>query len=407
MAAYEYVALDGGGKRRKGVVSAETARQARKELQRRKLTPLKLQATARHGRRPEGKLAWPGSGALPAKEVSLVTRQLATLIRAGSPVEEALRAVAGQAEKPAMRSSLHAARTSVTEGYRLSEALGAQGRAFPALYRSMVAAGEASGDLGAVLERLADYLERSQAMRRKITTALIYPAALASTAVIVIIALMVFVVPRVVEQFETIGQELPFITTALIAISDFLRGYGLFVALAIALGVLALGRALRAPDFRRRWDRGVLALPFVGKLARSVSAARFARTLSTLIDSGAPVLESLEAAKTTVKNLALRDAVSEIAVSVREGGSLSAAMRKADVFPPIMLYMAASGENSGELGPMLTKAADYLEAEFEATTAVALNLLEPGIIIAMGGVVTAIVLAILMPILKLNAMALG
>ncbi|MEM1104546.1 MAG: type II secretion system inner membrane protein GspF [Pseudomonadota bacterium] len=414
MAAFEYVALDTGGKRTKGVITAETARLARKELLRRKLTPLQLSVSGRARRAgdAEGKAQGGlgslqlGGGALPSKDVALITRQLATLIRAGSPVEEALRAVAGQAEKPALRRVMHGVRDSVTEGYRLSEALRSERKAFTPLYRSMVGADEASGDLGAVLERLADYLEKAQTMRRKITSALIYPAALAVTALSVIVALMVFVVPRVVEQFDSIGQELPGLTLAMIAISSFLRDFGLYLLIALIIGGAAGARALRNPKVRRRFDGALLATPFIGKLVRSVNAARFGRTLSTLIESGAPVLESLDAAKTTVSNTALREAVADVALAVREGGSLSAAMKKADMFPPLMVYMAASGENSGELGPMLTKSADYLEAEFESTTSVVLNLLEPAIIIAMGGIVTTIVLAILMPILKLNSMAL-
>ncbi|MEM9750964.1 MAG: type II secretion system F family protein, partial [Pseudomonadota bacterium] len=310
MAAFEYVALDTGGKRTKGVITAETARLARKELLRRKLTPLQLSVSGRARRAgdAEGKAQGGlgslqlGGGALPSKDVALITRQLATLIRAGSPVEEALRAVAGQAEKPALRRVMHGVRDSVTEGYRLSEALRSERKAFTPLYRSMVGAGEASGDLGAVLERLADYLEKAQTMRRKITSALIYPAALAVTALSVIVALMVFVVPRVVEQFDSIGQELPGLTLAMIAISSFLRDFGLYLLIALIIGGAAGARALRNPKVRRRFDGALLATPFIGKLVRSVNAARFGRTLSTLIESGAPVLESLDAAKTTVSN---------------------------------------------------------------------------------------------------------
>jgi general secretion pathway protein F len=295
----------------------------------------------------------------------------------------------------------------VLEGFRLSDAMGRQGNAFPPLYRAMVAAGEGSGSLPEILERLADLLERDQQVRGKVVTALVYPAMLAATALIVVVALMTFVVPKVVDQFDDMGQRLPLLTRGVIVISDVMRGYGWLILLLMAVGALAFAQAMRRPAFRLRYDRWLLSLPVLGKLIRDVHAARLARTLSTMIASGLPVLEGLVITARTVHNQVLRQATEGMAASIREGGSLSAALKRAGVFPPILLYMAASGESSGRLGVMLSRAAEYLEREFNTFTAVALSLLEPVIIIVMGGVVALIVLSILLPILQINTLAMG
>lgn len=408
MAAFDYVAVDAAGKRRKGVVSADSARAARREIQRRQLMLLKLVPAAEK----RGGLALPkglelgGRGKLKSSELALATRQLAMLIRSGAPVEEAIGAVALQSESKNVRSVLLSVRDRVTEGRRLSEAMAMEGEAFSPLYRAVVSAGEAAGALGAVMERLAEYLEKSQAMKRKIAAALVYPVVLMATAVCVVIALMVFVVPRVVEQFASIGQDLPMLTQILIAVSEGMRSFGWIAALALAAGVLAFHRVMEQERFRRPFDRFLLKLPLAGRMIRDAGAARFARTFATLVSSGATVLDALGAARATAPNLVLRDAVDRAAGDVSEGGSLSAAMRKTQVFPPLMVHMAASGENSGELDVMFAKAADYLENEFETLTQTAVSLLEPAIIIVMGGVVTTIILAIMLPILQLNSAAL-
>ena len=255
------------------------------------------------------------------------------------------------------------------------------------------------------MERLADYLERSQTMQRKMMAALVYPCVLFVVAIAVVTALMVFVVPRVVEQFSTLGQDLPLLTQVLIAISGGLRDWGWLIALALAVGGFVFARALKQENFRRAVDRTILKLPLAGRLIRDAGAARFARTFATLSASGATVLDSLKAARATAPNMVLRDAVTAAAADVQEGGALSTAMRKTGAFPPLMVHMAASGENSGELPAMFDKAADYLENEFETITQVAMNLLEPAIIILMGGLVTLIILAIMLPILQLNTSA--
>jgi general secretion pathway protein F len=271
----------------------------------------------------------------------------------------------------------------------------------------MVAAGETAGSLPEILERLADLQERQAAVRGKVLTAIAYPVALALVATLVVIALMVFVVPKVVEQFEDIGQTLPFLTRAVIGISDFLVGWWWLLLALIVGGGLLFGRALQDEAFRLRFDTWLLGLPMVGRLLRDLYAARLARTLATMVASRLPIIEGLALVTPTIQNRALRRASEEIVTNIREGGSLSAGLRNSGMFPPLLVYMAAGGESSGQLDQMLERAADYLEREFDSFTATVLSLLEPGVIIVMGGVVAAIVLSILLPILQLDTLAAG
>lgn len=340
------------------------------------------------------------------RALALMTRQLATLISV-SPLEEALRVLALQAERPDQRRVLDGVRAGVMEGRGLADSMTAQGAAFPPLYRAMIAAGERSGALEPILRRLADGLESEQQARGKVAAALIYPAVLAVTAVLVIGALMVFVVPRIVEQFDSMGQSLPLLTRLVIGVSALLAGWGWLMA----LGLIGLGAAaallLRDEGRRLRFDSGLLKLPLVGRTMRELHGASMARTLAAMLASGLPVLEGLTITARTVGNRRLRHATETMAESVREGGGLAAAMRRAGVFPPVLTHMAASGEASGRLEPMLERAADYLDREFSTRTAVLLSLLEPAVIIVMGGVVAVIVLSILLPILQINTLALG
>jgi general secretion pathway protein F len=403
VAAFEYLALDVGGRSLNGVVTASDEAAARSKLERRRLVPVKLALTK--AAQPGPGLSF-GRGRLSAKTLALATRQLATLITV-APLEEALRTIAAQAEKPSVRRVLAATHESLLEGHRLSDAMARQGPAFPPLYRAMVAAGESSGALPSILERLADLLEKDQAVRGKLVTALVYPAMLAATALAVVVALMTFVVPKVVDQFDSMGQTLPLLTRIVIGLSDAMRNYGWIALAALALGGLAFAQGLRSPAFRLKVDQAVLAIPIIGKLLRDLHAALLARTLSTMLAAGLPVLEGLLITARTVRNTVLREATLGMAASIREGGSVSQAMKRAAVFPPILVYMTASGESSGKLEPMLARASEYLEREFTTFTAVALSLLEPAIIILMGGIVALIVLSILLPILQINSLALG
>jgi general secretion pathway protein F len=401
MASFDFVALDVRGKERQGLLEAENEGEARRLLEQRQWVPLQLVAasgTAQRALRP--------GRALRSKDLALFTRQLATLATV-SPLEEALFTIGSQAGRPDVRHALLETHAHLVQGRRLSEAMESVPGAFPPLYRAMVAAGEGSGALPVILERLADMLESHQQLRGKLTTALVYPAALAVTATGVVIALMTFVVPKIVDQFESMGRVLPLLTRSVIAVSEFMVVWGLpLLAVGFAAAVAA-AMALRRPAARLRLDRWLLRLPLVGKLLRDVHASLFARTLATMVASGLPLMEGLAVTARTVQNRALRAATEGMVTAIREGSSLSSAMRGAAIFPPTLLYMAASGEDSGRLAPMLDRAADYLDREFSTFTSVVLSLLEPAIIIALGGVITLIVLAILLPILQFNSMVMA
>ena len=404
MAAFEYLALDERGRARDGVIYAASESLARDALQKRRLVPTRIVAEIKPKAQTTGRRF--RSDRIGTASLALVTRQLATLIRV-VPLDEALRTIAMQIEKPLVRRVLLATHASVQEGFRLSDAMTRQGSAYPPLYRAMVSAGEASSALPEILERLANLLEREQEVRGKMLTTLIYPIALAATSVIVIIALMTFVVPKVVDQFDSMGQTLPLLTRIIIFISESMRDWGWLALLVLLASAFAAARALRVPATRRKVDAAILRLPFIGRLVRDLNAARLARTLSTMIASGMPLIEGLALTARTVNNHELRAATEEMVSGIREGGSLSSAMKRAGIFPPILVYMASSGESSGKLEAMLASAAEYLEREFNTFTSVALSLLEPAIIIVMGAVVATIVLSILLPILQINTLTLG
>lgn len=403
MAAFEYTALSTDGKQTRGVITADSPRAARRELRLRQLTPLDVKAT----RGETGQDTRIGGG-LSAKSRALLTRQLAVMLQSGMTVEEALRAAAGEGGDAKVRKLLLGARSRVMEGARFADALGEAPKAFPQLYRAVVAAGEASGQLGGVLESLADYLESTYRLRRQVQSALIYPAVLGVMALLMVGALMIFIVPRLVEQFDLMGgDELPLLTRIVMGTSGFVRDWGLFLVLGIAVGILVLTRLLKNPAIKHSMDQTMLAIPFVGSMQRTVLAARFARIYATLSASGAPVLDALQGAKAAMTNQVFARAAQSVSESVREGGSFSAAMRRTGVFPAIMVHMAASGEAGRNLSGMMNRAAEFLESEFESSAQVALGLLEPLIIVVLGGLVGMIVLSIMLPIMQLNSLALG
>jgi len=343
---------------------------------------------------------------LGAKQLTLFTRQLATLVSV-SPLEEALRTLSRQSEREEVRRIIGQVHSGVVEGRRLADSMGREPASFPPLYRAMVSAGESSGTLPLILERLANLLERQAQVRGKVLSTLAYPIVLALVAAFVVFALMIFVVPRVVEQFQDVGQELPLLTRLVIGLSEFLSAYWWTLLLLIAASALLGGRALKEEGIRMKFDALLLRLPLIGRLIRDLHAARMARTLSTMVASRLPLLEGLKLTAATVHNRVLRAASVQIAEAIRTGGSLAGALRKAGVFPPLLVYLAASGEASGRLDLMLERAADYLDREFDAFTSTALSLLEPFIIIVMGVVVALIVLSILLPILQLDTLAGG
>ena len=406
MSDFDYLALDTAGRERRGSVRADSIDDARAVLGARKLYVVRMEAASGATVPPLLSRSILFRRRLGARQLTLFTRQLATLAQV-SPLEEALRTIARQAEQEQVRRILLSVHGRVLEGRRLSDAMSAEAASFPPLYRAMVAAGEGSGTLPQILERLAALLERQAQVRGKVLSALAYPVILALVAAFVVFALMIFVVPKVVEQFDNVGQQLPLLTRIVIALSEFLAGWWWALLLLLVAGVLVAARALRDEALRLRFDRGLLRLPLFGRLLRDLHAARMARTLSTMVASRLPLLEGLKLTTQTVHNRALRAASHDITEAIRTGGSLSVALRRAGVFPPLLVYLAASGEASGKLDLMLERAADYLEREFDTFTATALSLLEPAIIIFMGGIVALIVLSILLPIMQLDTLAGG
>jgi general secretion pathway protein F len=405
MPDFSYAAIDTAGRERRGRLVAADRDAAQAKLLERKLFPVRIDDAHRNGDvTPLLQRNISFRRRLSAKQLTLFTRQVATLTQV-APLEEALRTIVRQSEQEHVRRVLARVHAGVVEGRRLSEAMAIEASSFPPLYRAMVSAGESSGSLPDILERLADLQERQAVVRGKVLAAVAYPLSLAVVATVVVIALMIFVVPKVVEQFEDMGQQLPLLTRIVIGLSDFLAGYWWLLLGLIVGGGLLLWQTLKNEEFRLRFDRGLLRLPLIGRLLRDLHAARMARTLSTMVASKLPLIEGVALTARTVNNRALRLASEEIVDAIREGGSLSAALRRSAVFPPLLVYMAAGGESSGRLDLMLERAADYLEREFDSFTATALSLLEPGIIILMGGVVATIVLSILLPILQLDTLA--
>lgn len=401
MGAFEYTVLDASGREKKGVMEGDAPRQVRQQLREKGLVPLEVQEVAQRETRNRKQFSLFRRG-ISATDLALITRQLATLVRAALPLEECLRAVSQQTDRPRLKSMLIAVRSRVMEGHTLAAGLGDFKHVFPELYRTTVEAGEASGHLDRVLERLADYTENRQQMRQKIQLAVFYPAMLTVVAILVVGGLMTYVVPQVVQVFDNIGQNLPPLTRGMIAVSDFLRNYGLLILLSLVAAGFVFSWLLKNEDNRRRFHRLQLSVPLVGRLVRGINTGRFSRTFSILTASGVAVLEALRISAQVVSNLPMRDAVDEAAARVREGASIAGALEQSGYFPPMTVHLIASGESSGKLEEMLERAAINQEREIETMIAALLGLFEPMLILVMGGVVLVIVLAILLPIFDLN-----
>ncbi len=402
MAAYEYTALDARGHEKKGVIEGDTARQVRQLLRDQGLMPLNIDTAANQDRRTPIRGARVSRRGISATDLALFTRQLATLVRAALPLDEALSAVGQQTEKPRIKSMIFAIRARVMEGHPLASGLADFPRVFPDLYRATVAAGESSGHLDTVLDRLADYAESRQQMTQKVTQATIYPAILTLVALLVVAGLLIFVVPQIVEVFESSGQALPFLTRAMIGISEFLQSYILLLIIGALLLAYGIHRLLRVPANRKKYHRGLLTLPVIGRLVRGLNTARFSRTLSILTSSGVPVLEALKLSAPVISNLPMQAAVTEASNRVREGSSIHSALGRSKLFPPMTLHLIASGESSGNLEDMLDRAAVQQERELETLIATFMGLFEPLLIVFMGIVVLLIVLSILLPIINMN-----
>jgi general secretion pathway protein F len=400
MGAYQYTAVDALGKEQKGVLEGDTARQVRGLLRERALIPVRVTEVAgKRGTTSRRSLLARGVSAL---DLALMTRQLATLSRAGLPLEEALQAVSEQTEKPRMKSTLLGVRAKVMEGHALAAGLDSFPSAFPVVYRATISAGEQAGRLDTVLERLAEYTESRHSLRQKVSHALIYPIVLTLLATAIIILMLVFVVPKVVGVFETTGQTLPALTRGLIALSTFLQNWWWLLIVGIVLAVIGFVRFFRDAGPRRRLHRWILNLPVVGKVARGLNTARFTRTLSILSSSGVPVLEALRISGTVVTNIPMREAIEEATVRVREGAAIGASLARSRLFPPMSIHLISSGEASGELDSMLERAASHQENEMDSLLSTMLSILEPAMIVFMGLIVLTIVMAILLPIFQLN-----
>jgi len=403
MAAFAYQALDAKGRNKEGMIEADSPRQARQALREQGLTPVSLTEAVEQVKQQSLKRSWL-QPRISTAELALLTRQLATLVAAALPIEEALKAVSQQTEKARLSTLVAAVRTKVLEGHSLADGMSAFPSVFDQLYRAMVAAGEKSGHLEIVLNRLADYTEQRQQMKNKLLQAMIYPIILTLVAISVIAILLATVVPKVVEQFIHMKQELPFSTRFLMGASDLVRDYGLWFVLLIAIALILWRGWVVKPANRRRYHAVLLRLPVIGRVSRGLNTARFARTLSILNSSAVPLLEGMRISGDVLSNDEAKIRVTVAAERVREGSSLQTSLEQTKLFPPMMLHMIASGERSGELDNMLERAADNQDREFESQVNIALSIFEPALVVSMAVIVLFIVLAILQPILQLNNM---
>ncbi len=399
MPAFDYSCIDAAGKKRQGVQEADSQRQVRQILRDKGWVPLTVTPAAEQ---EKGLTRGFRRSRISAAELAMLTRQMATLVQASIPVEEVLRALSRQNARPQLQSLLIAVRAKVMEGYTLAQGLAEYPAAFPEIYRATVAAGEQSGHLDLVLEQLADYTEKRLETRKKIQHAMIYPAMLTGMSVLIIVALLTWVVPDIVRVFDTAHQALPLLTRGLIATSHLMRHWLWLFLLLIAGAVYAARRALRQPALRQRFHALLLRLPLIGRLLRDADTARLAATLSILSRSGVPLVEALRIGAEVVSNLSIKAAVRQATVSVTEGGSLARALEQSGRFPPMMLQMMASGEQSGELEQMLERAAAMQERELSSLISTLVGLFEPLMLLVMAGVVLIIVLAIMLPIVSMN-----
>ncbi|WP_028293509.1 type II secretion system inner membrane protein GspF [Oceanobacter kriegii] len=401
MPAFTYQALDAKGKQQKGVLEADSARQVRQKLRDKGWMPLEVESTVI--RQKSGGLSGKGPR-LSVPELALITRQLATLIGAGLPIDEALSALAEQTSRAKTKSMILSIRSKVLEGFTLAKALEEYPRAFPHLYRSTVSAGEHAGHLDGVLNRLADYTESRQASDSKIKLAAMYPIILSIVAIGIVVGLLTFVVPDIVDVFVKNGQELPGLTQFMLDLSHIISDYGVYIAGAVAVFVIGFGQALKNDSFRAGWHRVMLRMPGIGGFARDANTARFGSTLAILTSSGVPLVEAMKIASQVVTNIPIQRSLVDATVEVSEGGALHKALSNSNYFSPIMLHMIASGENSGELDSMLARTAHQQETTLENTVSALVKIFEPVMLLVMGGIVALIVAAIMMPILDLQKM---
>ncbi len=401
MSAFEYTALDQNGREKHGFIEGDSARLVRQQLREQQLVPLSVNEVKKQ-QNEKKELNRVFSARLNSTELALLTRQLATLAQAGIPLDEATATVARQSLKPRVKKIMLSVRSRILEGHSLAEGLRDYPAIFSEMYCATVAAGEQSGHLDVVLERLADYTENQQQVQQRLKLALIYPVILTVMAILVVAGLLTYVVPEVVKVFEDTGQQLPWLTVALIATSEFMQNWFLTLLLVVIAAGFVFRQMLQQAVFRKRFHQLLLKLPVINKLVLGSNSARFARTLSILAASGVPLLEAMSIAVQVMDNIPMREAVEEAARQVSEGSSLSRTLEQSGYFNPMLINLIASGEATGQLEQMLERAALNQEREMETTLAMMMGLLEPLLIVVMGGVVLVIVLAILLPVLDLN-----
>jgi general secretion pathway protein F len=400
LGAFEYTALDPAGKERKGILEGDTPRHIRQLLREQQLLPVAVAEVAQ--REAKRQRSFSLARRVSAADLALFTRQLATLVRAGLPLEESLLAVSQQTEKPRVQSIVLGVRARVMEGHTLADGFAEFPRIFPEIYRATVAAGEQAGHLDNVLERLADYTEGRDLLRQKVLTAMLYPIVLTVICFAIVSALLVYVVPQVVSVFQASKAKLPVATRMLIATSGFLRSWGIYLVIAAIIAVVLFRRWLRNPAARRQFHRFQLQLPLIGKLVRGFNTARFTRTFSILSASSVPVLEAMRIAGEVVTNLPMRDAVADAAARVREGAPIGRSLAMSRMFPPMTIHLISSGESSGQLESMLERAAISQERELDGLLGAIVGLLGPVLIVVMGLFVMGIVFAMLLPIFEIN-----
>lgn len=402
MPAFRYEAVDDLGKTKKGVLNADSLRAVRVDLRAQGLAPINIVAIATQVDEAGNSKRAAFGEKLSSSELTLLTRQLASLLEAGLPLEQAFSALLEQAERPYVRDLIGAIRSEVMGGASLSDTLTRYPRDFAEIYRALVASGEQTGQLAHVLSRLADYLERRNALIAKVQLAFTYPAIVTVMAFAIVIFLLTYVVPQIVTVFDTTKQKLPLLTVMMLALSDFVRNYGIIVFFVLLAVYFACRAVLKDPDTKQRWHRWQLTAPMYGKFERSLNTSRFASTLAITTGSGVPILQALQTSRDTLSNVAMRQLVDDATASVREGVSLARALSAQKHFPPMLIHMIRAGEITGELPAMLARAATAQEQDLERRALTMASLLEPVLILAMGVVVLLIVLAVLMPIIEMN-----
>lgn len=408
MPVFDYKAIDKQGVEKKGVIEADSLKHAREKLRDQSLIPIETSAVGLNFKNKSNDKSnlsinlGLGGDKLTIAELALITRQLATLLSSGMPIDDALLAISEQSEYEKISRIISQVRSKVVEGHSLSVAMAEYKHAFPSLYRSTIKAGEHSGHLDKVLESLADYIEKQYAFKQKIRQASIYPSLMILVSTSIVVFLLMYVVPKMVDTFKRSGQSLPFLTEALLSLSNFLQVYGLYLLALIIFSIFLFRYLIKQPDFKYKYHNFLLKLPLVSKIIKVGNTARYARTLGILIKAGVPVLDAMITSNQVVTNIVIADALMDAKQKVKEGVNISRALKETKFFPAMSTHLIASGENSGKLEEMLTRAASYQERDIESLVATFISLFEPLMIIGMGFVVLLIVLAILLPIFQMN-----